>query len=243
MIQRWTMATLSPAALGMILGLKTSWVSSSSLQARLLQLKCRLQHIRQIADQLAAAGKLIDSDDLVFFTLGELGPEYEPLAMALIQCSSRKNIGCPSPLKCRLWAFPLPLHRQTLPPGPPTCVAKGEVAARDVSVVAGVAIILVDAPRRPPLSRFLVQPMLPRLITVPTASFAPSVVTWSIPVTTGLISRSSPMLLLPPTAPTPLMPAMRLYGSPTPAAQITSLTTHHQPSRSDPTSGLSSNWM
>lgn len=42
-----------------------------------------LDKIKQIAVQLAAAGKPVDSDDLVFFALGGLGPEYEPLAMAL----------------------------------------------------------------------------------------------------------------------------------------------------------------
>lgn len=97
------MATLSPAALGQVLDYPTAaskWealsrVYASSMQARLIHLKYELQHVKkgdltiaaflekakQLADNLAAAGKPIPPDDLVFYILGGLPTEFEPLVM------------------------------------------------------------------------------------------------------------------------------------------------------------------
>lgn len=132
-----------------------------------------LDKIKQIAVQLAAAGKPVDSDDLVFFALGGLGPEYEPLAMAL---TSRTTLVAIEELHTELLTQE---HRLSItsqmpslgisPPSPSTNIAtrspdmrgqgRGHVTARDVPVVAGAATILVDAPRRPPLPQLLVQPV------------------------------------------------------------------------------------
>lgn len=81
------MATLSPAALSKVINLPTVWSHlhnhfASSIQARLLQLKFELHYIKkgtltmseyldkvkQLVDDLVAAGKPDDHDDLVFYT-------------------------------------------------------------------------------------------------------------------------------------------------------------------------------
>ncbi|KAG9444531.1 hypothetical protein H6P81_015871 [Aristolochia fimbriata] len=104
-IQSWILSTLSPGALGQLLGLTTAhtmWVSleqayASSLHSRVLQLRLELQNLKRgtlsileylergksIADNLSAAGQPVDQEDLVAYILNGLGSEYEPFIMSV----------------------------------------------------------------------------------------------------------------------------------------------------------------
>ncbi|KAG9442408.1 hypothetical protein H6P81_018262 [Aristolochia fimbriata] len=99
-LQSWILATLTPGAVGQMLGLKRAqamWLTleqtyASNLQARILHLRMELQNLKKgtmpifeflekaktLADSLSAAGRPIDQDDLVSYILHGLGSEYEP---------------------------------------------------------------------------------------------------------------------------------------------------------------------
>lgn len=106
-IQSWLLATLSQAALGQMLGLTSAhamWYKlerlyASQSQSRILHMRFKLQTIRRgsqptgeyldriksLADSLFAAGSCspLEPRDVVSYTLGGLGSDYEPFVMSI----------------------------------------------------------------------------------------------------------------------------------------------------------------
>lgn len=104
-IQSWLLSTLSPPALDLVLGLSTAHAIWSKLvphyasqsHSHVMHMRfgfqtiCRgslsmadyLEKIKTLSDNLSTAGEPVTSRELVFYTLGGLGTDFEPFIQSV----------------------------------------------------------------------------------------------------------------------------------------------------------------